>query len=311
MMNLSRPLKGSDMVREQIRWLVQRLTKRLYIRGLPRLLWLARRLLAPSAQNNGGRVASLPNKLHFEVHLDDYFQWMAVWGYFQPEIEHLILSRLSSGCTFVDVGANVGLFSLAAARRVGDAGRVVAIEPEPRAHRILRNNFILNDCHCRVDLIPYAISDHTGTTTFTVAKQIGHSTALSEYAGIDILERIQVETMTLDSALESVGVRPEWASIIKIDVEGLEVEVLQGARQVLAGQAALIIEVNPDTLAANGKQFAHLWDILTQAGRIIRWIDPNRRAIRPAKSYRLRTISHPSELEGLAGDIFVPPRINP
>lgn len=291
-----------------MRRVIQKLTKHVYIRGLPRVLWLSRRILRPPLAADCTPIATLPNGLRFALPIDDYFQWMSVWGYFQPEIERLILDSLADGDTFVDVGANVGLFTLTARQRVGRDGGVVAIEPEPRARGILRRNIALNGFGAGISVLKYAISDHSGFVSFEVAKQLGHSTALRDYSGIESVERICVETLTLDAAVTRANVDPASIALVKVDVEGLEYEVLAGAQRVLEGAAALIIEVNPDALAANGKTFEDLWNIITRAGRTAFWVQPKGGILRSTQSYHLRPISQPRAVAGLAGDIFVPAR---
>lgn len=296
------------MIKAAIRRAIQQLTRRLYIRGLPRLLWLARRILAPRPEDDGSCVVSLPNGSLFAVPLNDYFQWMSVWGYFQPEVEDVILQHMREGDTFVDVGANTGLFTLAARQRVGPNGRVVAIEPEPRARAMLERNIALNGYGGEITTLACAISRSSGTIPFEVAKQLGHSTALVRYAGIETAENITVESLTLDTALEAVEVRPEDVALVKVDVEGLEVDVLEGAQRVLVGDAAMIIEVNQHTLAASGTSFEQIWEAISERARPILWIDTRQHPFRRSDSYGLRPLSGPSDIAGLSGDIFVPRR---
>lgn len=299
---------GCVMIRAALRCLIQQLTKHIYIRGLPRLLWSSRGMLQPPMAGDLSRVATLPNGLRFALLVDDYFQWMSVWGYFQPEIECLILDSLGDGDIFVDIGANVGLFSLAARQRVGGNGRVIAIEPEPRARRILQHNITVNDFAGEFHLLENAISDHNGTLSFSVAKQLGHSTAVRDYSGIESLEQIAVQALTLDEALVRSDVDPGSIALVKVDVEGLECEVLGGARRVLESRAALIVEVNPHALAANGKAFEDLWEIIAQAGRTAMWVQSGGGNLRFTRSYQLRPISDPRSVEGQTGDIFIPAR---
>jgi predicted O-methyltransferase YrrM len=82
------------------------------------------------------------------LHRDDHVITPVLqrYGMWEPGETRYLLSTLTAGQTFVDVGAHVGYFSVLAARRVGPAGSVIAIEPELRNLELLRRNLERNDC---------------------------------------------------------------------------------------------------------------------------------------------------------------------
>lgn len=276
---------------------LQRFTSAYYVRGLPRALWIARRCFATGSFR-------LPNLLRMHVDPDDYFQWMAVWGYFGSEIERLILETLDLGDTFVDVGANVGLFSLAARKAVGADGRVLAIEPDPRAREELEANLRLN-AFGDVSVVDCAVGAGSGTLTLRLAKQLGHSTAVADFTGIDTVREVVVPVMALDDVLRQARVPVTSVRLVKIDVEGLEYEVLRGAEEVLRSASVMIMEVNHHALAANGRSFADLWEIIVAARRSPLWIERSSALIHRNAKARLVPISHPRDVEGRSGDIFI------
>jgi FkbM family methyltransferase len=128
------------------------------------------------------------------------------------------------GAVVVDIGANVGYFSLLAAVLAGKTGRVFAIEPSPRNADYIRRHVRLNK-FSTVTVIEAAISDRSGEAFFDLGASIatGH---LSESG------QIRVDLVTLDSLLAEETLLPP--DFIKIDVEGAEFAVLQGAKDVLS-----------------------------------------------------------------------------
>jgi FkbM family methyltransferase len=155
---------------------------------------------------------------------------MALGTYEMAEIE-FVTTRLKPGDTFLDVGAHIGYFALPAAKRVGTSGRVVALEPTPKSFELLKENVASNGFD-QVTLINAAASDRDGTATFTVSDRSAMWNTLQQgtLKG-DNPSEIQVQTRSLDSVLAELG----WPAVagIKLDVEGAEAAVLQGATETL------------------------------------------------------------------------------
>jgi FkbM family methyltransferase len=174
---------------------------------------------------------------------------------------------LSPGDVFVDGGAHVGTFSLAAAVAVGSGGRVIACEPDPVTAGLLRANVALNRFSW-VDVHEVALSDHAGAALF---RPVGTASGLSslvprpgapstDAAGADV----EVATATLD---DLVGVHHGRVRLLKLDVEGAEVQALRGATRLLTGDRPdLILEVEPTHLARQGSTLGELEALLTDAG---------------------------------------------
>lgn len=122
-----------------------------------------------------------------------------------------------------DIGANVGYFSLLAAVLTGPQGQVAAFEPLPRNVEFLQKHISLN-CLDNIKVIEAAVSDHEGRAAF----ELGASTAMGHIGEVGELE---VSLVNLDGMLSRGELMPP--DTIKIDVEGAEFEVLQGARDLL------------------------------------------------------------------------------
>jgi len=147
-----------------------------------------------------------------------------------------VLHLLREGDLFVDVGANVGSYTVLACASVGARG--VAFEPVPTAYERLVGNVRLNHAEDRVRCLSLAVGAETGSLEFTSGQDsMNHALAPGEHDERAIL----VKETTLDEAL--VGESP---TLIKVDVEGFETRVLEGAPATLANPSlvAVIIELN-------------------------------------------------------------------
>lgn len=198
--------------------------------------------------------------------------WPEIVLNYEPHIARAIDRELASGGGFVDVGAHVGLWSLYAAGL--DGVTVVAVEPSP-AFRLLEqataghSNIMLVNAGCGSTegaMIFYAQGDNTiGTLTPEIAA------AYDGFGDGPLMEETTVDVFRLDEIVASVGMSP---SLVKIDVEGFEVEVLEGAQGLLAGVGTTwIIEVHPWQLDMAGSTEEDLFGILTQFGYAFEHLD--------------------------------------
>jgi len=169
-------------------------------------------------------------------------RWRAE-GTYETIKTNLFRGRLSPGMTVVDVGANHGWFSLLAASEMGDRGRVIAIEPCPENCYWLKRSIEANGFRS-IELRQHAISSHNGTAILRLATTSGgHSlrpTTWQRSGG-----EIRVVTSTLDDLLQELCV--SHVDILKIDVEGAELLVLEGARRFLSDvrRTLLLMDVHP------------------------------------------------------------------
>lgn len=150
-------------------------------------------------------------------------------GKYEAEVLEVISAQLTPGDCFVDVGANIGLFTVAVARGMGNAGRVLAIEASPLMQTYLRANISLNELE-NVSVYEVAASDHAaGDVAFYDAplEKFGMGSLAPQFQGNATL----IPTQTLDALLDkAVAAR---VGVIKIDVEGFEAAVLRGATRLL------------------------------------------------------------------------------
>jgi FkbM family methyltransferase len=165
-----------------------------------------------------------------------------------PEEYEAFRRVVNAGATVLDVGANLGAYTVLLAGWVGAAGRVHAFEPAPDARKGLMRHLVLNGMTDRVEVHPEALSDGQRTARFRAIGMQGDNRLLAEGAE----EGIAVTTTSIDAFCTGKSVQP---SFIKLDVEGAELDVLRGARATIArgGEAlALFVEMHPQLWSAFG-----------------------------------------------------------
>jgi FkbM family methyltransferase len=165
----------------------------------------------------------------------------------EPTETRWVTRLLQPGDTFIDVGANIGYYTVLASRLVGSSGRVVAFEPDPVAASFLRKNLLLNAIDGAV-VEQKAVSDENGTIQLYLAPENkgDHRTIPTEEAR----ETIDVEAVRLDDYASSLGGRID---MVKVDTQGAEGFILRGMEGVIENnpELTLILEFWPAVLAEN------------------------------------------------------------
>ncbi|MDA0874727.1 MAG: FkbM family methyltransferase, partial [Bacteroidetes bacterium] len=173
------------------------------------------------------------------------FYWEGLDG-FEPGVHRVFKALVSRSTTFLDIGANLGLYSVLARAYNPDA-RVLSFEPLPAAYAFLQQNLALNGL-TDIDTFPLAVSDVTGSATFHapfnpkfayLRSHLGGTGSLDEKASTENREAITVPTARLDDILKSGRTGP--ISLIKLDTEGTEDRVIQGAKETIRSHRPLIL----------------------------------------------------------------------
>ena len=188
-----------------------------------------------------GSMIYARNDVHIGRSLDLYGEW--------AEAEMELLGLLCQpGDLVVDVGANIGTHTVFLARRVGPGGRVFSFEPQRLAFQLLCANIALNDLG-NVVALPCAAGQEMGTIQVPDLDYgaAGNYGGLTLCAAADQAHSVPAPITTLDRLardhLAPDGLR---CRLVKIDVEGMELEVLQGAAQFIAATAPFIYLENND-----------------------------------------------------------------
>jgi FkbM family methyltransferase len=211
---------------------------------------------------DGCRTVRTRDGFRLRVRLSDWLgRHVYVTGEYEPATAAALRALLGPGDTFIDVGANVGYFSLLASRRVGGAGRVYAFEPVPATHADLLENLRLNHAG-NVSARSEALAEAPGEARFFVGP-VDHRGTSSLRALDDASEVLTVRKARLDDLLPP-GIR---VNVMKIDVEGAEYLALQGMRACLRrDRPDLIVEVTDSFLRGLGHSAAELHRYLGALG---------------------------------------------
>lgn len=208
-----------------------------------------------------------------------YATYHATRGW-EPELHAALTRTLEPGACVLDVGAHVGLFTLAAALRIGPTGRVIAFEAAPATVATLRRHVDMNGFGERVEVVSAAVGDVEGEIPFYVGDET--MSASITRASLDELrpqrddapafeiQEIRVPALTLDGFCHRRGVR---ATCVKIDVEGAELRVLRGAEAILRSSAEVFCEVHPAQLEAAGGSEDEFVALAARLGRAVLKID--------------------------------------
>lgn len=186
-------------------------------------------------------------------------EWNFLHGASKEDVtENCIKSLLHDGSVFVDVGANVGYFTLLAATL---GARVVAYEPTPSVFARLKENVALNRFE-HTQLVNAAVMDKPGTLSLHLS---GDDPEANSLFGNDA-QSVQVPAISLDDDLAARGIHR--VDLLKIDAEGAEAFVLDGATRLLSSPnpPAIIVEVNAFTLSCAGLQPSDILSRLESCG---------------------------------------------
>lgn len=193
-------------------------------------------------------------------------------GDLEPGTRKLIGKLVGPGDCYVDVGANLGLHTIAAGRAMQHRGTIVAFEPFPRTCELLRETLHINGLQASTTVHQMAVSDHAGRHAFYLGNTCGHH-SLFALAGSDAsaLQPIEVDTVRLDDVLAGDMV----VTLLKIDAEGAELDVLRGAVATLTGNPdiGLIVEFGISHLDRNSISTAAWLGEFAAFGFIFRAID--------------------------------------
>ena len=198
---------------------------------------------------------------YFSCSLDDEMlvMYLAEYGELEPGLRKLIVSLLRDGDVFADVGANIGLHTVAAARVVGADGRVFAVEAAPATVDHLQRSITLSGVTANVSVLPFAAGARVERDrVMHLSSTSGHS---SLFPLADEIGQASVAVSTLDELIEGP------VDLVKIDVEGAELDVVLGMSRLLSNpEIAVIVEFAPSHLVRAGTQLRDWTELITRNG---------------------------------------------
>lgn len=174
-------------------------------------------------------------------------------GYYEPQLAQLFKSHLAPDRDVLDIGANIGFFTVLAAKNL-TTGRVLAAEPSSAAFARLSGNVTTNDVSDRVILYNGLAAHEDSTATFNIVEGREEYSSMGDVVHPSVAgEKVHVETLltkTIDTLVAEHGLRP---ALIKVDVEGAEGMVFSGAEQTLRKHRPIILsELSRPLLEKNG-----------------------------------------------------------
>ncbi len=207
-----------------------------------------------------------PAGLTFNLDLREHqMRQIFLYGWYEENTVRNLSRFLRPGMTFVDVGANVGQYSLFANRHVGETGKVFAFEPSPRALKFLRENIVLNRAE-RIVVEEMALSDIPGSASLKVPRSPDNVGLASLWAGNPAdVDSVSVSVTTLD---EYFGSRGLSIDVLKLDAECAEAHVLRGAASLLKPGRPMVVvcELGDDGLRRAGSSSQEVFEFMRSRG---------------------------------------------
>jgi FkbM family methyltransferase len=204
-------------------------------------------------------------------------------GFYEPELVKLFLKHLQPDRDVIDVGANVGFFTVLAGKHLS-TGRALAAEPASAAFKRLQENVAANGVEDRVILFNGVVSDAERLATVHVVPGLEEYSSVGDVAHPSVrgasTEVEQVGAKSIDQLVRDHGLRP---ALVKIDVEGGEGPVFAGAEATLREHRPVIIsEFSPSLLRHNGTDPEAILALLRRCDYEVR--DPRDARLRPGSA---------------------------
>lgn len=277
---------------------------RMYCRALQAFV----RTLSHWTGRGGGKFAALLPKGETFL-LPNYFQRLqfqvdttypieaTLWltGVYDRQTTHFLQTVLQPGDVVLDVGANCGALTLVAASLVG-SGKIYAFEPSPTMRQRLQKNLELNPTlQAQVEVVPVGLGATSGRLHYHEDPNYRGNGALN------LTEGDPVEVMPLDDWINAEAIAA--IALIKIDVEGMEYEVLQGARATLArSHPILYFETLPIFFTHKPYTVRSLYELLMSLGYEIRYPTPPYAQVPLEGPYPVNSVAlHPQSRDRLTG----------
>lgn len=187
--------------------------------------------------------------------------------------------NIVEGSLILDVGGHCGEYAVLFAALAGPGAEVVTFEPDTMAQPTLRRNIALNNFASRIRIEQLAVFDRDGEHVFFSRDANAQSSLMESGMGASARDAVvhssTVRTVRLDDYLAERRCRAP--ALVKLDIEGAEINALRGAPRLLASDATIVCELHPYAWNAFGTSFGELLALVTAAKRQIRYLDPSRR----------------------------------
>jgi len=166
---------------------------------------------------------------------------------------NFLKNLIKKGDVVLDIGANIGYYTLLFAQLVGNTGKVYAFEPDPRNYQLIEKNIEINN-FTNVVLVKKAVCAKSGNTTLYLMESGAHNTLKKDHP--DTIDEIDVDLISLDDYFKTLPIIPDF---IKMDIEGNELNALTGMRHILQSyKTKIMIEWGPKKLSKKMMNIDHM-----------------------------------------------------
>jgi FkbM family methyltransferase len=218
-------------------------------------------------QNNNNFIHQLSDGLKIKLYKDSVLS-RYIYDSFETSEIVFLNDFLNEGDSFVDIGSNIGLFSLYASGKVGPNGQVIAFEPASQTYNRLLENIQLNNIN-NVKAYQLGLSDKDEILELNISSsgyEAWNTFVQTTDAKFSLKEKVQVKSF--DHFLDENAINAVTISLIKLDVEGFEINVLKGSTRLLAGDSApvFMVEFTDENAIGAGHCCHELYKLLLQYG---------------------------------------------
>ncbi len=263
------------------------------LRGIPRLLYLTRRVIFPPSQHMA--LLTTPAGIPLTIDRDDYGHVMQFYFPYCPELLALLHDMLSEGDVCLDLGANNGLFAFVMSGLVGERGAVVAVEPNPHLSERIQHTIHHAALH-NIQVLQCGVAGSDSTARFSVPQ---HFSASGQFHAEDTTG-LEVPLYTIQT-IAALALPERAISFIKYDIEGLEAQIIESLQALFASgqRPMLLVEFHPQKIHAWGRNADDLRAALRGYGYLERHILPQ------GSGYQMREDAGPLQTNG--NMLFVQP----
>lgn len=210
--------------------------------------------------------ASLLLSPHFHIDRN-----IILFGCYDHQLHEIIMQRCGKGMVCLDIGANLGEVTLHLAMIVGPEGKVLSFDPNPIAFRRLKEHVSANHLDAVVTCLPIALSNATGELQLSMPDESESNQGLGSVVNNQlpgVSHTVSVKTVTLDDIVEEYGLTR--IDLIKIDTQGAEPLILDGATKVLNRFSPdILMEISPSDLRHLGMTSRDLLKKIEEFGYLI------------------------------------------
>lgn len=210
--------------------------------------------------------------------------------------DNFFLRTLKPGQTALDLGANIGIYSLLFARAVGPAGLVYSFEPGPKSIALLKKNIAVSQ-YQNIRPENCAVSDASGIADFYLCREGESDNRLDgTLVDHDARDRISVRTVAIDDYV-SQGLAGGQVALVKMDIQGAELRALRGMEKTMRLNAAIsiVMEYGPGGIITAGSTPGGLLDYLSSLGFRFFTLNPGGEATLTSRTWLLENVGQPHQ----------------